>query len=98
MPGDLTTTSQWVRAASPLSEVANTGSPPTSPGGGRSSTSTGSTPMVRRRARFAAPSTPRPQTPTRAPRRSDQEILGRIAVRDEVVADGPEQLVGAGEV
>src|SRR5450755_658603 len=98
MPGDFTTTSQWVRAARPLSEVANTGSPSTSPGGGRSSTSTGSTPRVRSRARFAAPSTPRPQTPTRAPRSSDQEILGRITVRDEVFADWPEQLRGRREI
>ena len=86
MPGDLTTTSQCLSAARPLSAVANTWRPSTSPGGGRSSTSTGSTPSVRSRARLAAPSTPRPQTPTRAPRRSDQQILGRIAVRDEVIA------------
>src|SRR6185437_14823515 len=98
MPGDFTTTSQCLSAASPLLAVANTWRPSTSPGGGRSSTSTGSTPSVRSRARLATPSTPRPQTPTRAPRRSDQQILGRIAVRDEVVADRPEQLGGIGQV
>ena len=98
MPGDFTTTSQCISAASPLSPVANTGSPDTSPGGGWSSTRTGSTPRVSSRAILAVPSTPRPQTPTRAPRRSDQQIFGRIAIRDEVLADGREQLGGGGQV
>src|ERR1700733_2408040 len=94
MPGALTTTSQCSRAARPLSAVAKTGRPSTSCGGGGSSTSTGSTPIMSSRARLAVPSTPRPQTPTRAPRRSDQQIFGRITVRDEVLAYRQQQLRG----
>src|SRR6202035_780330 len=51
MPGDFTTTSQCLSAARPLLAVANTWRPSTSPGGGRSSTSTRSTPSVRSRDR-----------------------------------------------
>src|ERR1700735_5180152 len=94
MPGALTNTSQGSRAARPLSAVAKTGRPSTSRPGGRSSTSTGSTPIISSRATLAVPSMPRPQTPTRAPRRSDQQIFGRIAVRDEVLADRQQQLRG----
>ena len=44
---------------------------------GRSSTRTGSTPRDCSLRRLAWPSRPRPQTPTRAPGRSDQESFGR---------------------
>ena len=47
--------------------------------GGLSSTRTGSTPSARSLRRDALPSRPSPQTPTRAPRRSDQPSLGRTS-------------------
>src|SRR5262245_5615063 len=102
MPGLLTTTSQAARASSPPPPVARTGRPPVPPAGGLSSTSTGSAPSASSLRRFACPSTPRPHTPARAPRRSDQEIVGRIRIRDPVLADRAEQgfdggLVGRGE-
>src|SRR5207248_936696 len=71
--------------------------------GGWSSTSTGYAPSASSWRRFACPSTPRPHTPARAPRRSDQEIVGRIRIRDPVLADRAEQgfdggLAGRGEL
>src|SRR5262249_40451721 len=74
MPGDLITTSQAVSAASPPSAVAGTGWPSGPGPDGRSSTSTGEAPSVASLRRLAVPSTPSPQTPARAPRRSDQQI------------------------
>src|SRR5262249_3652238 len=55
---------------------------------GLSSTSTGSTPRERSLRTFAAPSRPRPQTPTREPRRSAQEIVGRVLPRGDELARG----------
>src|SRR5215470_4866508 len=103
MPGVLTTTSHAARASSPPPPVASTGRPPGRSAGGWSSTSTGSTPSAASLRRFACPSTPRPHTPARAPRRSDQEIVGRIRIRDPVLADRAEQgvdgrLVGGREL
>src|ERR1051326_3972112 len=62
-------------------------------GGGLSSTRTaGVIPSAASLRRFAWPSTPAgPHTPTRRPGRSAQEIVGRIALRDEVSADRREQ-------
>src|SRR5580692_3334365 len=109
MPGDLITTAQPARAARPPPEVASTGRPSAPPSGGRSSTSTGSRPRAMTVRRLARPSTPRPHTPTwpRASgprswpagwaRRSDQEIVGRIGIRDEVVAERAEQLSRGGQ-
>src|SRR5690349_6816278 len=98
MPGDLTITSQRASAASPPPPVASTGCPATRAAGGRSSTSTGVTPSVASLPRLARPSTPRPHTPTDRPRSSDQEIVGRISIRDEVRAERAEQRVGRGEL
>src|ERR1700722_4005028 len=110
MPGDLITTSQAARAARPPPEVASTGRPSAPPAGGRSSTSTGSRPREMSVRRLARPSTPRPHTPTwpraSAPpcwpppapaRRSDQEIVGRIGIRDEMAAERAEQLGRGGQ-
>src|ERR1700733_49868 len=110
MPGDLITTSQAARAARPPPEVGSTGRPSAPPAGGQSSTSPGSRPREMSVRRLARPSTPRPHTPTwpraSAPpgwpprasaRRSDQEIVGRIGIRDEVVAERAEQLGRGGQ-
>src|SRR5262245_805664 len=97
MPGVLITTSQRVRASSPSPPVACTGRPSTPPSGGRSSTSTGSTPSASSLRMEARPSTPSPHTPTVRPRRSDQEIAGRVGIGDAVVAHGvAERLDGVG--
>src|SRR5215470_17783909 len=103
MPGVLITTSQVVSAASPPSPVASTGRPPGPSAGGWSSTSTGPVPSVASLRRLACPSTPRPHTPAWTPFRSDQQIIGRIGIRDPVLADRAEQgfdggLVGRGEL
>src|SRR5580704_1853537 len=110
MPGDLITTSQLARAARPSPEVASTARPSTPPAGGWSSTSTGWRPSEVSAARLARPSTPRPQRPTWPPaspprswpagpaRRSDQEIVGRIGIRDEVAAERAEQLGRGGQL
>src|SRR6516164_10843227 len=103
MPGLLTTTSQAARASSPPPPVARTGRPPGPSAGGLSSTSTGSAPSAASLRRLASPSTPRPHTPVRTPRRSDQEIVGRIRIRDPVLTDRAEQgfdggLAGRGEL
>src|SRR6185437_1355177 len=74
MPGVLMTTSHAASAARPPSAVAIT--PLSAPG--LSSTRTGSTPSARSLRSEACPSLPRPQTPTRAPARSDQPSLGRV--------------------
>src|SRR3954454_7837122 len=92
MPGVFTTASQPARAARPPAPVTSTGWPSTGPDG-RSSTRTGSAPRVASLRRLAWPSRPRPQIPTRAPARSDQESLGRligVLVRYEIPADGPQ--------
>src|ERR1700691_168715 len=110
MPGDLITTAQAARAARPPPAVASTGRPSAPPAGGRSSTSTGSRPRETSVRRLARPSTPRPHTPTwplASPpadppgcpaRRSDQEIVGRIGIRDEVAAERAEQLSRGGQL
>src|SRR5262245_1351630 len=73
IPGVLTTTSHAASAVRPGPSVRRTAA-----SAGLSSTSTGSTPRERSLRTFAAPSRPSPQTPTRDPRRSAQEILGRV--------------------
>src|SRR5579859_4842812 len=96
MPGVFTTASQPARAASPPPAVTSTGWPSTG-AAGRSSTRTGSAPRVASLRRLAWPSRPRPQIPTRAPARSDQESLGRligVLVRDEIAADRPQHGFG----
>src|SRR4051794_16700670 len=83
MPGDLMTTSQAASRSRPPSTVATT-----SAVAGLSSTRTaGATPSVASLRKLAWPSTPRPQTPTRRPARSDQEIVGGIRRFDEVAAE-----------
>src|SRR3954470_10910323 len=89
MPGDLMTTSQSASFSSPPSAVATTSS-----AGGLSSTRTaGGTPSVASLRRLAWPSTPRPQTPTRRPARSDQLIVGGIRGFDEVAPEPVHQRV-----
>ena len=44
-------------------------------------------PAISASATLGLPSTPRPQRRRGAPRRSDQEIFGRIGIRDEVLAE-----------
>src|SRR5580704_1318655 len=58
---------------------------------GRSSAMTGVAPMASSFRRLAPPSTPRPHTPTVAPARSDQEILGREVIGDVMGIVGREQ-------
>src|SRR4051794_17907001 len=90
MPGDLMTTSQAASRSRPPSTVATT-----SPVAGLSSTRTaGWTPSVASLRRLADPSTPRPQTPTRRPARSDQEIVGGIRPLDEVLPEPAHQGTG----
>src|SRR5262249_8234417 len=103
MPGVLITTSQAVSAASPPSPVASTGRPPGPSVGGWSSTSTGSARGVAGLRRLACPSPPGPHPPAWTPFRSDQQIIGRIGIRDPVVAGRGEPrpdggLVGRGEL
>src|SRR6516164_9787018 len=98
MPGVLTTTSQAASAASPPPPVARTGRPPGPSAGGRSSTSTGSVPSAVSLRRLACPSRPRPQIPAWTPRRSDQQIIGRVRIRYPVLADRPEQRLDGGRV
>src|SRR5690242_9486853 len=98
MPGVFTTASQASRAARPPSAVTSTWWPSTG-SAGRSSTRTGSAPRVASLRRLACPSRPRPQMPTRAPAKSDQESLGRligIPVWYEIPADGPQHGFGLG--
>src|SRR5262249_9776224 len=93
MPGVLITTSQPSSASSPPRSVASACPAIGSSGRGASSTRTGSSPSARHLRRFAEPSRPSPYRPTFRPARSDQERFGRIAPRDVVGADGPEQPV-----
>src|SRR6185437_10362127 len=98
MPGVFTTASQASRAARPPSAVTSTWWPSTG-SEGRSSTRTGSAPRAASLRRLARPSRPRPQIPTRAPAKSDQESLGRligIPVWYEIPADGPQHGFGLG--
>src|SRR5580700_5170363 len=90
IPGVFTTTSHRARASQPPEEVASTGMPADS-AGGRSSATTGVAPMASSFRRLAPPSTPRPHTPTVAPARSDQEILGREVIGDVMGIVGREQ-------
>src|ERR1039458_3420153 len=91
MPGVLTTTSQCESASHPPPAVERTARPPTSPCWGRSSAITRLEPIANSLRRLAPPSTPRPQTPTEAPARSDQQILGREVIGDVVRVMGCEQ-------
>src|SRR4051794_38847898 len=81
MPGDLTTTSQFMSDSRPPAASSRS-----------SATTTGSTSRVCNLATLAWPSRPRPHTPTRRPRRSVHESGGRIVVRYEVRAERAQQL------
>src|ERR1039458_892523 len=91
MPGVLTTTSQRESASHPPAAVERIGSPPASPWLGWSSGITGAARIAKSLRRLAPPSTPRPHTPTEAPARSDQQILGREVIGDVVGVVGREQ-------
>ena len=90
MPGLLITTSQAAGRSRPPRIGGQTSRPSESlaRGAGVSSTRTGSMPMDCRRRRLAVPSTPSPQMPTDALVSADQEIRGRIAIRNVVGSDG----------